>query len=82
MFTLERSTATPIEIDQPTRLRRLEVERSLAELRELGLVSSTDESLAETVARAAGPDGIRAHVMAVRSAAVTRYFVMLRPGTA
>lgn len=82
MFTLERRTAPPLEIDEPTRLRRLEVERALAELRELGLMSSTDEALADAVVRAALPDGIRAHVMAVRSVEVTRYFVTLRPGTA
>lgn len=82
MFTLERSTPRPIEIDEPTRLRRLEIERSLAELRQLGLVSSTDEALAEAVARAARPDGHRVHVMAVRSLAVTRYFVALRPEAA
>jgi len=82
MFTLERSAPTPIEIDAPTRLRRLEVERALAELRQLGLVSSTDEALADAVARAAGPDGTGVHVMAVRSLAATRYLVALRPGAA
>lgn len=82
MFAIERNTPVPVEIDKPTRLRRMEVERSLAELRQLGLVSSTDEALAEAVARAARPDGVRVHVMAVRSLAVTRYFVALFPGAA
>lgn len=82
MFRMEREVSRRPEIDEPTRLRRIEVERSLAELRHLGLVSSTDESLAEAVARAAEPGGARPHVMAVRSLAVTRYFVTLRPGAA
>lgn len=75
MFELVRPTRTRPRIDEPSRLRRLEIERSLRELRELGVVSSADEELAEAVARAARPEGLRVRVMAVRSLAVTRYVV-------
>ncbi len=78
MFTLLRDAPQRIAIDEPTRLRRLEIERSLAELHQLGLVSSPDETLMDAVAAAARPDAAGVHVMAVRSPAVTRYFVALR----